>query len=166
MAHRFRFEAQRAGANYGIGALAPPAAGVEGVNAVPIAGLITGEDPGSGGVGDSVVRFIRELQNVAPLDAYTYTHHERPIWWRNVVDVEPRIDQDERGYYDLDQVTAFLHQAERVAQAQNLRWSALYTDFDAAKRINEALGERRVDFQWEHGPHPYVLHIHFYVVPI
>ena len=35
--------------------------------------------------------------NLAPLDAYTYFHHERDIWWRNVVDVEPRIDQDDRG---------------------------------------------------------------------
>jgi hypothetical protein len=165
MDHRFAFEAQNATRNYGGARLVPPADGAEVVHAVPVAHLIDGEDAGSG-IGDSVVRFIRELKEVAALDAYTYQGHGGAGWGRNVVDVEPRIARDDRGYYDLAGLTRFGDRVEQVAQTERLRWMALYTDFDAAKSINERIGERRVHFQWEHGPHPYVLHVHFYVVPI
>jgi len=70
----------------------------------------------------------------------------------------------EDGYYDPEVVKAVLRHVAKVSG--NWDWWVLYTDSRVAEIINEELSVRRVSFQWEHGPKPYKLHLHFDVHPL
>lgn len=130
-----------------------------------LAGLITADErEGDLEVADSVVTFVTKLKEISDVSigVSTYRSHS---WGRYSIDVFPSIDKDASGYYDQDAVVAVFIKIDEAARATNVRWRALYTDFDAAKRVNAQLGRRQVNFQWEHGPDPYVLHIHLDIMP-
>ncbi|MBZ4416571.1 hypothetical protein [Myxococcus sp. RHSTA-1-4] len=54
---------------------------------------------------------------------------------------------------------------DAAASATGMKWRALYNDYEVAQRVHKALGSRKIGFQWEHGPAPYVLHIHLDLSP-
>ena len=66
---------------------------------------------------------------------------------------------------------------EQAADATGIEWVALYNDFEVAKTVNEKLGKMRIGFSGgrsagpgqegsiHHGPAPYLLHIHFNIMP-
>jgi hypothetical protein len=128
-------------------------------------GLITaGKDEGDLEVAESVINFVRELNRISdvPIGASTYRTHS---WGRYSIDLFPSIKKDEAGYYDQDAVVNVFRKINDAAETTNVRWRALYTDFDTAKRVNAMLKRIFVNFQWEHGPDPYVLHIHLDIMP-
>jgi hypothetical protein len=58
-----------------------------------------------------------------------------------------------------------------------MAWVAFYNDFEVAKTVNEKLGGLHAGFSggghppfqkgsFHHGPEPYILHIHFNIMPI
>jgi hypothetical protein len=62
--------------------------------------------------------------------------------------------------------------ADRAAQNTGIEWVALYNDFEVARTVNETLKERHIGFAGgskdgsiHHGPAPYLLHIHFNIMP-
>lgn len=72
----------------------------------------------------------------------------------------------------------FFFDVDRAASSAGIVWIALYNNFDVAKAVNEKLGKRRVGFSdggsagpgkegsIHHGPAPYLLHVHFNIMPI
>jgi hypothetical protein len=129
-------------------------------------GLITAEPTESDlQVADSVVVFVTTLKALSSVDigASTYRTHS---WGRYSVDLFPSIPKNDAGYYDQDAVVEVFRTIDAAARLTNVRWRALYTDFDVAKRVNAELTRKQVGFQWEHGPDPYVLHIHVDIMPL
>ena len=59
-----------------------------------------------------------------------------------------------------DQIAPVFHQ-----YPCSFSWAARYNDFETAKAVNEAVGERKITHVQYHGPAPYVQHVHLDVVP-
>ena len=78
------------------------------------------------------------------------------------VDLNPRGvgQKDERGFYNVDGTVQFFLKLAEVAKKEGFEWKALYNDYKVAGVVNEKLGASRVRFVKQHGPAPYVLHIH------
>jgi Domain of unknown function (DUF4157) len=162
---RFDFEEQK-GVSW-LKDMKRPAAGREPVVKVKdTGGLITGTEKmkGEEPVAASVVEWVKHLKKSSPVpfSASTYLSHS---WGEYSLDIFLGAKMDDRGYYEQAKAVAFLLAADASAAATGVEWMALYTDFDVAKKVNETLGKRRVGFQWQHGPAPYVLHIHFDIKP-
>ncbi|MEY2893107.1 MAG: hypothetical protein RJA98_3015 [Pseudomonadota bacterium] len=93
------------------------------------------------------------------------------------VDLSGDIATGPDGFYDKAQVIAFFMDVDKAAVATNTAWVALYNDFAVAQAVNEALGRRHIGFSggggnahsapgsFHHGPAPYLLHIHFNIMP-
>ncbi len=117
---------------------------------------------GEGDVAKSVMAFAEELKQNTSTDIYTYKSHS---WGRYSIDCEPRIKKDDNGWYQHDPLVKWFAAVDKAAKATKVDWNALYTNFDAAKAVNETLGKKHVHFQWEHGPAPYVNHVHLDIRP-
>jgi hypothetical protein len=111
-----------------------------------------------------VVAWLADLRKRSPVPwtASTYSTHS---WKEYSVDMFLTDKPSAEGYYDRDKMVSFFLAADASAEAVKCEWRALYTDFEVGKRVNEALGVKRVHFQWHHGPAPYVLHAHFDIMP-
>jgi hypothetical protein len=126
-------------------------------------GLITGEPDLE--VANSVVLFARMLKATSPvsIDISTYEGHS---WDRYSLDLFPQVAKDSaRGLYDADTMVDVFLKINEAAALSGVKWRALYNDFDVARRVNQSIGMRKVSFQWEHGPAPYVLHVHVDLTP-
>ena len=117
---------------------------------------------GRGEVAKSVLKFAEELKKNTSTDIYTYKTHS---WGRYSIDCEPRIDKDDNGWYEHDKLVKWFMAVDQAAKATKVDWNALYTNFESAKAANEKLGKQHVRFQWEHGPAPYVNHVHLDIRP-
>jgi hypothetical protein len=137
----------------------------------------------------SVITFIQDVQNKThkAVKADNYSGHEwgsRPLEDRPGVgeysfDVDlggiVKVEQD--GFYNPDEMVAFF---KGVAEAvdKKFEWNAIYNDFRVIKQVNEFLGKARIGFSGggglgpfaagsiHHGPKPYILHVHFNIMPI
>lgn len=130
-----------------------------------LGGVITADGEPDLEVANSVVEFIKELKKESSIgiDAITYKTHD---WGRYSVDLFPRIQERADGYYENEPLQKVFKTIDSAATATKVRWRALYTDFDAAKEANKNLRRNEVGFQWEHGPAPFVLHIHLDIMPL
>lgn len=81
------------------------------------------------------------------------------------IDVQPWIERDARGFYNPEKTKQLFAAINAAATAAHVKWKALYGDFEVGKAVNQRFRTRKVGFQWEHGPAPFVLHIHLDVVP-
>jgi hypothetical protein len=140
---------------------------------------------GSTPVAPSVVTFIAAVQRESGLTrvkASNYTDHEKHSpYFGNVDDVgkysfdvhlDGLIGINAEGFYEREPLIRFLLAVERAAVATDIAWIALYNDFEVARTVNERLGERRIGFSGggrdgsiHHGPAPYLLHLHFNIMP-
>lgn len=145
---------------------------------------------GSTPVAPSVVEFMKGVQKESGLKAQAsnYAEHEKHSpYLGNVegvgkysfdVHLDGLIGVNAEGFYEREPLIKFFLAVERAATATRIAWIALYNDFEVAKTVNEKLGKRRIGFSGggsagpgregsiHHGPAPYLLHIHFNIMPI
>lgn len=69
--------------------------------------------------------------------------------------------KNDSGFYDVARTVSFFKEVTTEGRRRGLVFRALYNDPEVARRVNRWAGEHVVGFQWEHGPHPFKLHIHF-----
>jgi hypothetical protein len=81
------------------------------------------------------------------------------------------------GFYDRKPLVDFFLAVDRAAGTE-FEWVAFYNDFEVAKAVNEKLGKLHIGFSgggggagfgkgsFHHGPEPYILHVHFNIMPI
>jgi hypothetical protein len=93
-------------------------------------------------------------------------------------DVHLDITKTPEGFYDRDAVVEYFFAVDRAAKATGMEWNAEYNDFEVEKTVNENLGGLHVGFSgggghppfekgaFHHGPEPYILHIHFNIMPL
>jgi Domain of unknown function (DUF4157) len=84
---------------------------------------------------------------------------------------KPHFNPD-TGFYDRDEVIKYFEAVERASQDLKIEWLAYYNDIEVIKRFNKAVGKGRIGFSgggghgtYHHGPEPYILHIHFNIMP-
>jgi len=87
-------------------------------------------------------------------------------------------DPSAEGFYERQRIIDFFLAVDRAAHATNMEWVAFYNDFEVEKEVNEKLGKLRIGFSggggsgqfgkgsFHHGPEPYVLHVHFNIMPV
>jgi hypothetical protein len=87
-------------------------------------------------------------------------------------------DANAEGFYDRKPLIDFFLAVDRAAGTTGMEWVVFYNDFDVAKAVNEKLGRLHIGFSggggdagfskgsFHHGPKPYVLHVHFNIMPI
>jgi hypothetical protein len=142
-------------------------------------------------VSPSVVRFMKELQKETKsrVLAENYPRHEQSNLFVGDItgigkysfDIQPGITVDDNtGFYEHKKMVEFFIAVDRAAVATNVAWVAFYNDFEVAKEVNETLGKMHVGFSggggpktgnpgpgsFHHGPAPYILHVHFNIMPI
>ena len=143
-------------------------------------------------VARSVVTFIKQLQVESALAvvASNYGGHElaNPRISSGAdagkysfdVHLEDFIATNDDGFFDPARMIAFFKAVDRAARKTEIAWNAIYNDFTVAQTINEALGTRHITFSGgrritygggkttvvQHGPAPYVLHVHFNIMPL
>src|SRR5262249_25698156 len=118
-----------------------------------------------------------------PFRANTYHNHDKqkkpfsPQKYRLDLTLESNV-RDERGFYDPELAVKFLIGADAAAQKANVKWRVIYNDFQVAKAVKEQIAqqqgpngkqrprENHVNFQLNHGPEPFKLHMHFDILPI
>jgi hypothetical protein len=144
---------------------------------------------GSTPVAPSVVEFMKAVQQESGLKAKAdnYPEHEKHSPYLGDVagvgkysfdvDLGGLIKVNAEGFYEREPLIKFFLAVDRAASASGIAWVALYNDFAVAKAVNEKLGKRRIGFAGggsagpgregsiHHGPAPYVLHIHFNIMP-
>lgn len=139
---------------------------------------------GSEPVSPSVVRFMKAVQKESGLKALAdnYPEHEthNPYLGNKDevgkysfdVDLSGLIKVNPDGFYDRKALIEFFMAVNRASESTGIAWFALYNDFEVIKTVNETLGKRRIGFagggrggSTHHGPRPYVLHIHFNIMP-
>jgi hypothetical protein len=136
----------------------------------------------------SVVVFMKEVQKQTGTKvlAGNYDRHERYSPYVGAAeevgkysfDVDPGawIKTNAEGFYDRAALVNFFLGVERAAGVTQIAWKAFYNDFAVAKEVNETIGKRRIEFSGagggpggegsiHHGPAPYILHIHFNIMP-
>jgi hypothetical protein len=136
----------------------------------------------------SVVVFMKEMQKQTGTKvlAGNYDRHERysphvgnaEEVGKYSFDVDPGawIKMSSEGFYDREKLVKFFLAVERAASVTQIAWMAFYNDFAVAKEVNETLGKQRIHFSGagggagmegsiHHGPSPYILHIHFNIMP-
>lgn len=143
------------------------------------------QGPDARPVAPSVVVFMKEVQKQTgtKVIAANYADHESfspragpEKVGKYSIDVYPWIKADAEGFYEHEPVVKFFLAADRAATATNVAWMAYYNDFAVAKEVNEKLGKLRIKFSGahdgpggkgsiHHGPAPYLLHIHFNIMP-
>jgi hypothetical protein len=139
-------------------------------------------------VAPSVVVFMKAVQRESGLKALAsnYPGHERSNpWVGNIegigkysfdVHLDWLIKKNAEGFYEREPIIKFFLAVDRASKATKIAWAAIYNDFEVAKKVNETLGSRRIYFSGgrdgpggpgsiHHGPEPYLLHIHFNVMP-
>ena len=145
---------------------------------------------GSTPVAPSVVEFMKAVQKESSLkeQASNYAEHEKHSpYLGNIegvgkysfdVHLDGLIGVNAEGFYEREPLVKFFLAVDRAATATRIAWIALYNDFEVAKTVNEKLGKRRIGFSGggsagpgregsiHHGPSPYILHIHFNIMPI
>lgn len=141
-------------------------------------------EKGAQPVAASVVHFMQAIQQESgtTAKAENYKNHaaanphftDRSIGEYSF-DVHPplRIDPG-TGFYDTDAVIKYFEAVERASQrpALNIEWMAFYNDAEVVKKFNREVGKGRIGFSggggggtYHHGPEPYILHIHFNIMP-
>ncbi|HET6467786.1 MAG TPA: hypothetical protein VFG43_05345 [Geminicoccaceae bacterium] len=146
---------------------------------------------GSTPVAPSVVEFIAAVQKESGLKvlADNYGEHEKHSPYLGNIDEVGKYSFDvhlsgliavnAEGFYERDPLIKFFLAVDRAAATTKIAWIALYNDFAVAKTVNEKLGKRRIGFSGggsprgavgkegsiHHGPAPYILHIHFNIMP-
>lgn len=136
----------------------------------------------------SVVVFMKEMQKQTGTKvlAGNYDKHERysphvgnaEEVGKYSFDVDPGawIKMNSEGFYDREKLAKFFLAVERAASVTQMSWMAFYNDFAVAKEVNETIGKQRIRFSGagggagmegsiHHGPAPYILHIHFNIMP-
>jgi hypothetical protein len=135
-------------------------------------------------VAPSVVEFMKAVQKESGLKAKAsnYPEHEKHSpYFGNVegvgkysfdVHLDGLIKINAEGFYERDPLIKFFLAVDRASKSTQIAWIALYNDFAVAKAVNEKLGYRRIGYSGggregsiHHGPAPYLLHIHFNVMP-
>jgi hypothetical protein len=145
---------------------------------------------GSADVSNSVVTFTEAVQKESRIkaEAENYADHELGSDWlggdpKHVgkysfdVHLDGLIAKSSDGFYDRDAIIRYFLAVERASKATDIEWVAYYNDFEVAKAVNEQLGRLHVGYSggggkppfakgsFHHGPEPYVLHIHFNIMP-
>jgi hypothetical protein len=141
-------------------------------------------------VAPSVVRFIKEVQKQSGLQIKVdnYGGHEagNPPFTSDIeVEKLGKYSFDvhlqglpgfqkltAEGFYERGPLVDFFLAVDRAAQSTEIEWVALYKDFEVAQRVNKELGARYIGFAGgrkegsiHHGPDPYLLHVHFNIMP-
>lgn len=139
-------------------------------------------------VAKSVIDFMEGVQatpEFKKVKAGNYKDHEKHSPYigdadsvgKYSFDIHLPVKINEEGFYDRAQVIAFFDAVNKAAKDKGISWIALYNDFEVAKTVNEKLGQIRVGFSGardagpgqegsiHHGPAPYLLHIHFNIMP-
>jgi hypothetical protein len=140
-------------------------------------------------VAPSVVKFMKAVQKESGLKALAdnYPDHEKHSpYLGNIegigkysfdVDLGALIKVNAEGFYEREPLIKFFLAVDLAASATGIGWIALYNDFEVAKTVNERLGKRRIGFSGmgntrddpgsiHHGPAPYLLHVHFNIMPV
>lgn len=136
----------------------------------------------------SVVVFMKEMQKQTGTKvlAGNYDRHERysphvgaaEEVGKYSFDVDPGawIKMNSEGFYDREKLVKFFLAVEQASSVTQISWMAFYNDFAVAKEVNETIGKQRIRFSGagggagmegsiHHGPAPYILHIHFNIMP-
>jgi hypothetical protein len=133
----------------------------------------------------SVVRFMKAVQeeSKSKVLAENYAGHEKanPHFDDRSIghysfDVHlPQDDIDpQTGFYVRAKALAFFKAVEKASQrpGMNIEWLAFYNDAAVMKEFNDSVGKGRIWFSggggegtFHHGPAPYILHIHFNIMP-
>ena len=145
---------------------------------------------GSAPVAPSVVTFMAAVQAESGLNARAdnYADHEKHSpYLGNVegvgkysfdVDLGGLVKVTDEGFYEREPLVSFLLAVDRAAKKADIAWIVLYNDFAVAREVNEQLGKRRVGYSGggsagpgkegsiHHGPAPFILHLHFNIMPI
>jgi hypothetical protein len=146
---------------------------------------------GSADVAESVVTFMEAVQKESKIkaEAENYDKHELGSDWLGGdpahvghysfdVHLDDFMKKTADGFYDRNAVAEYFFAVDRAAKATGMEWVAYYNDFEVAKNVNEKLGGLHVGFSgggghppfqkgsFHHGPQPYILHIHFNIMPI
>lgn len=135
-------------------------------------------------VAPSVVEFMKAVQKESALKAMAdnYADHEKHSpYVGNIeevgkysfdVDLSGLIKVNAEGFYERAALVNFFLAVDRAATATQIAWIAIYNDFEVAKTVNEKLGHHRIGFSGggdegsiHHGPAPYILHVHFNIMP-
>ena len=139
-------------------------------------------------VAPSVITFMKAVQRESGLKARAgdYGDHEKHSpYLGNIegigkysfdVDLEGLIKINAEGFYEREPLIKFFEAVDRAATATGIGWIALYNDFEVARTVNERLTKRRIGFSGmgntkddpgsiHHGPAPYLLHVHFNIMP-
>ena len=139
-------------------------------------------------VAPSVITFMEAVRDKSGLKAMAgnYANHEKHSpYVGNIdevgkysfdVDLGGLIKVNADGFYEREPLIDFFLAVDRASAETGIAWIALYNDFDVAKTVNEKLGKRRIGFSGmgstkddpgsiHHGPAPYLLHIHFNIMP-
>jgi hypothetical protein len=143
-------------------------------------------EKGAQPVAASVIRFMQAIQQESGNNAVAenYVHHaegnphfsDRSIGEYSFdVHPWPTADADPNtGFYDPDKAFKYFEAVERASQKPdiNMEWWAFYNDAKVIEKFNKAVGKGRIWFiggsgggTHHHGPEPYILHIHFNVMP-
>ncbi len=141
-------------------------------------------------IAPSVVRFMEAVQKESKIKAVAenYPEHEKANPWvgdpKGIgkysfdVHLEGFVKKNDEGFYDRKPLIDYFLAVDRAAAATKIEWVAFYNDFEVAKTVNEKLGKIHIGFSggggvapfskgsFHHGPAPYVLHIHFNIMPI
>ncbi|MFG1997562.1 hypothetical protein ACGFNU_00250 [Spirillospora sp. NPDC048911] len=148
------------------------------------------QDPNSPGFSPSVARLMAAVQREwgRPVVAQNYRGHERANPFVGNVDHIGKYSFDASlpiaiqndGFYGRDETVGFFQAVERAAQATDIEWMAFYNDASVANEVNRRVGVRRIYFSgggqprnatpeqegsFHHGPAPYILHVHFNIMP-
>ena len=133
-------------------------------------------------VSASVVKFMKAVQDESGLKALAgnYKGHEK--WSPHVsetsigkfsFDVSPPIGVDpQTGFYQQAELLKFLAAVEKAGQQTGIEWMAFYNDAAVVKQFNDSVSKGRIAFSggggggtYHHGPQPYILHLHFNIMP-
>lgn len=135
-------------------------------------------------VAASVVRFWKAVQEEShsKTKAENYTGHEK--WSPHFPDIivghysfdahpDVNIDKD-TGFYEHKGIVEFFLAVEKASQRKGMgiEWDAFYNDASVIKEVNDTIGKQRLVFSgggghgtYHHGPDPYILHVHFNIMP-
>jgi hypothetical protein len=139
-------------------------------------------ETGSAPVAESVVEFMVAVQAAAKdnsVKASNYANHEQanPHFENDSIgkysfDVDLPFKHNSDGFYDRQETIKFFRDLESLAVDLKIEWFALYNDARVIIEVNDHLPHARVGFsgggnhgQFHHGPDPYILHVHFNIMP-
>lgn len=136
-------------------------------------------------VAPSVVTFMKAVQRQSGIKAMAgnYGDHEKHSPYLGNIegigkysfDVHLPFKVNAEGFYEREPLIQFFLAVDRASKATGIAWIAFYNDFEVARTVNEALGQRRIGFSGmgdtkedpgsiHHGPDPYLLHVHFNIM--